>query len=143
MARIFILLCLVFFTSCFSTKSFLDHDQIPKDFGKDNKPVFIVQYSNKRINNIIIAAFEKYYKGPYSVVTEDEVLRKSGYVFHAYMDHYTVMTSSGHVERDKDLQFQLKDLMANKIFQTYGFASPKTKAKYYIQALEIVRQRNQ
>lgn len=143
MTRIYILLCLMFFTSCFSTKTFLDNDQIPNDFGKDNKPIFIIPYANKRINNIILASFEKYYKGPYSVVTEDDVLRKSGYVFHAYMDHYSVRTSSGHIERDKDLQFQLKDLTANKMYETYGFAYPKTKAKYYVQALEIVRQRNQ
>lgn len=71
------------------------------------------------------------------------MLRKSGYVFHAFIDHYTVMTSSGHIERDRDLKFELKDLRANRIFETYGFGNSKTTAKYYIQALEIVRQRNQ
>lgn len=85
MTRIFILICLVLFTSCLSPKYFLDNDQIPNDFGKDNKPVFIDPSPNKRINNIIISAFEKYYKGPYSILAEDDVLRKSGYVFHAYI----------------------------------------------------------
>lgn len=58
MAKLYISLCLVFFTSCFSTKDFLKYDQIPDDFGKDNKPIYILSSSKERINNIILNAFE-------------------------------------------------------------------------------------
>jgi hypothetical protein len=141
--KFYIITCLVLFTSCLSANFFLQHDQIPSDFGKNNKPIFIIPSSKDRINKITLNAFEKYYKGQYSYVTNDDVLRKSGYSFCAYIDYYTTITTSGHIERDKDIQFQLKDLKTGKVFETFGFGYPKTKAKYYIQALELVRQRNQ
>ena len=143
MAKLYIILCLVLFTSCFSTKDFLKYDQIPSDFGKGNKPIFITASSKGRINNIILNAFEKYYKGPYTYVTDDKPLGHFGYSFNAYIDYYNTVTTSGNIEPDKDIQFQLTDLKTNKVYETFGFGYAKTKAKYYIQALEIVRQRNQ
>jgi hypothetical protein len=143
MVKFFISLCLISFTSCFSTKDFLKYDQIPGDFGKDNKPVFITPSSKERFNKIILDAFEKYYKGPYSFVSDDEPLRNYGYSFHAYIEYSNSFTTSGHIERDKDVQFRLTDLETKRVYNTFGFGYAKTKAKYYIQALEIVRQRNQ
>jgi len=59
----------------------LKYDQIPSDFGKGNKPISITPSSKDRINNIILNAFEKYYKGPYSYVTDDKLLINFGYTF--------------------------------------------------------------
>jgi len=121
----------------------LKYDQIPSDFGKGNKPISITPFSKDRINNIILNAFEKYYKGPYSCVTDDKLLINFGYNFNTYIDYYTTNTVSGNIERDNDIQFRLTDLETKKVYKTFGFGYAKTKAKYYIQALEIVRQRNQ
>ena len=143
MRRLLTLTCILLFTSCLSTNYFLKHNQIPNDFGRDNKPVFIIISSSYRIDKIILDAFEKYYKGPYVFVRHDEVLRNFGYSFTAYKRYNTTFDLSGGFDRSRELQFQLQDLKTGKIFESDGYGFTKTKAKYYIQALEIVRQQNQ
>ncbi len=143
MRRLLTLTCILLFTSCLSTNYFLKDNQIPNDFGRDNKPVFIIISSSYRIDKIILDAFEKYYKGPYEFVRHDAVLRNSGYSFTAYRRLYRSFDLASGFDRHRELQFQLKDLKTGKIYESDGFGFIKTKAKYYIQALEIVRQQNQ
>lgn len=138
-----IILILLSFTSCYSTKEFLRDGQIPYDFAKDNLPVFIISAFRPRINKIIQESFEKYYNGPYSFVSDDLSLGDVGFSFYAFVEHYRTITSSGYIGRDRDIQFQLRNLNTNKTYKTFGFGNLKPKAKYYIQALEIVRQKNQ
>ena len=138
--------CFLFFlfTSCVLTKVFLRNDQIPNDFGKDNKTILIVSPTNDRTSNIIINAFQKYYKGSFTYVGDNKKATNLGYTFNTYTDYNSgSFSTSGRVAPTTDTYFGVTDLETKKVYKMLRFGNTQKLAKCYVKALEIVRLRNQ
>jgi hypothetical protein len=143
MAKLYFLLGLALFTSCLSTRNFLRDDQIPDDFGTDNKSVFIMLRPQDGVKNMILDAFKLYYKGPYSYGENDRPSKNFGYSFTSKLRDVRHLTRSFTRRVERELWFELKDLETNRVFVIPPFGTVKNRLKYYVQALEIMRQRNQ
>lgn len=145
----FLVLSSILFSSCVSTKTFLKNDQIPEDFGKGNKAIVIVSTSlpqaglSKKVDKAVLAAFEKYYKGPYSYVGDNKKATNVGYSFSTYAE-YNAGSFSGkdRIAPSTDIYFGVRDLETRKAYKMLRFGNYKKFAKLYVQALEIVRKRN-
>ena len=128
---------IVFFTSCVSSKSFLKNDQIPDDFGKGNKTILIVPSAvgaerlSNNIDKAVLAAFEKYYKGEYFHSGDYKKAKTVDYTFTTYFDYQL-----------NGFYFGVKDMESKKEYKMQRLGNFKKYAKLYVQALEIVRKRN-
>ena len=153
MRRTFInsmILLSICFSSCVSTKTFLKNEQIPDDFGKGNKTILIVptvlpqEGLSKKIDKAVLGAFEKYYKGLYSYVGDNKKAINLGYSFSTYSE-YNAGSFSGkdRIAPSTDIYFGVKDLETKKVYKMLRFGNYKKFAKLYVQALEIVRKRNE
>jgi hypothetical protein len=145
-----LILSTILFSSCVSTKTFLKNDQIPEEFGKGNKTILIVPTVlpqtrlSEKVNKAVLDAFEKYYKGPYSFVSDNKKATNLGYSFQTYSE-YTAGSFSGkdRIAPSTDIYFGVTDLETKKVYKMLRFGNYKKFAKLYVQALEIVRKRNQ
>ncbi len=138
----------LFFTSCVSTKTFLKNDQIPADFGKGNSTVIIISSGNNKVDNYVVASFEKYYRGKFETRKSSSENKQNTsshfYTFNTYMDfNKGEFTSYGRQAPSTDIYFGITDLQTNKTYKNLRFGNYKKCGKYFIQALEIVRKRNE
>ncbi len=141
-------LCILFLTSCVSTKTFLKNDQIPADFGKGNSTVIIISSGNKKIDRFVNSAFEKYYKGKFESALNSNRNQQNAsshyYTFNSYMDfNRGEFTSYGRQAPSTDIYFGITDLQTNKTYKNLRFGNYKKCGKYFVKALEIVRKRNE
>lgn len=145
----FLILASILFSSCLSTKTFLKNDQIPNDFGKGNKEIVIITTDlpqkrlAKKIDEAVLDAFEKYYKGPYSYIDGKKKTSEVGYTFYTY-SNYTPGTFIGkeRMAPTTDYYFGVTDLETKKTYKMNNMGNYKKLSKLYVQALEIVRKRN-
>ena len=151
MRQTFLLLfaCSTVLLSCHSAKTFLRNDQIPPDFGKGNAAISVPLFEHKAVNRSIEKIFEKYYKGPYAIVTGDKPMpagdkREFRYVFHVYTEFSAGrFTASGREGPSSSYYFGVTDTKTGKDYKMNRFGGYSKLAKHYVQALEIARQRNQ
>lgn len=144
----FTILFSIFFNSCVSTKTFLKNEQIPDDFGKGNKTILIIPSYNSRVDKAVVAAFEKYYKGGYEIGGElqkdKKITQNLGYTFNTYTDNNSGgFTAGGRQSPSADFYFGVTDMKTKKIYKMLRFGNFKKLSKLYIQALEVVRKRNE
>jgi hypothetical protein len=138
----------LFFTSCVSTKTFLKNDQIPADFGKGNSTIIIVNSGKTKVDKFVTYAFEKYYRGNFESGKNSSATKQNTsshfYTFNTYIDFNPgSFTSSGRQAPSTDIYFGITDLKTNKIYKNLRYGNYKKCAKFFIQALEVVRSRNE
>jgi hypothetical protein len=144
-----LLILSILFTSCVSTKTFLKNEQIPDDFGKENKTILIVQTIlpqkgvSKKVDKAVLTAFEKYYKGEYSYVGDNKKATNLGYSFITYSQYNPgSYVGKERIPPSTDIYFGVIDLKTRKAYKMLRFGNYKKFSKLYVQALEIVRKRN-
>jgi hypothetical protein len=136
------------FVSCVSTKNFLRNDQIPDDFGKGNKKILIIPSTNNKVNKAVEAAFEKYYKGSYEMGGGSKSKTKTNTVLGFTFNIYSSFTpggfrAGGHEAASTSYYFGVTDLKTNKEYKNIRYGNYVKFARLYVQALEIVRKRNE
>lgn len=128
---------IILFTSCVSSKTFLKNEQIPEGFGKGNKTILILQSAtgaknlSNNIDEAVLAAFEKYYKGIYYSKDDNKIAKTIDYTFIPKFD-YTL----------NSFYFGVKDSETKKNYKMQRLGNFKKYAKLYVKALETVRKRN-
>ena len=139
--------CGILFASCLSTKTFLKNDQIPSDFGKGNSSILIIPSPNKKVNRAVENAFDKYYKGGFEIGQKSTGKRNAAshyYTFNTYLDfNRGEFTSYGRQAPSTDIYFGITDLQTNKTYKNLRFGNYNKCAKLFVQALEMVRKRNE
>lgn len=141
-------LCILVLTSCVSTKTFLKNDQIPTDFGKGKSTVIVITSGNKKVDRAVEYAFEKYYKGSFengqSSLAKKQINETHFYTFNTYTSYNPgVFTSNGRQAPSTDIYFGVTDLKTNKSYKNIRYGNYKKFSKLFVQALEIVRKRNE
>lgn len=145
-----LILCLftaIFLCACVSTKSFLNRDQIPENFGKGT--ILIVEGDKKSINKAVASAFENYYHGKYVITGSAEHLKNRekynySYTFNTYSNYQAGrFTPSGREAPSTDYYFGVTDLKTNKSHKMIRYGNFIKFSKLYVQALEIARKNNE
>jgi hypothetical protein len=148
-----VLACLILssirFSSCGSSKTFLKNEQIPEDFGKGNKMILIIptvlpqKGLSKKVDKAVLNAFEKYYKGPYALVGDNKKANNLGYSFSTFSDYNPgSFVGRERIAPSTDIYFGVTDIASKKVYKMNRFGNYIKFSKLYVQALEIVRKRN-
>lgn len=124
------------------------NDQIPDDFGKGNKKILIITSGNDKVDKAVEAAFEKYYKGSYEMgagpKNKTNTSAVLGYTFNIYSSFTPGgFRAGGHEAASTSYFYGVTDLKTNKEYKNIRYGNYVKFARLYVQALEIVRKRNE